>query len=107
MSFIKYPFYPDPDFDSLKVQGNNVVRSILHGGKKEHFAGNNGLGQSAPGYQTPTPEATIAGVRTTAQTFTRSAGTWAVDALIDQYVFSYVNGVDDEGICQKTEKRPK
>ena len=33
----------------------------------------------------------IAGTRTSDTIFTRTAGTWAVDALIDQYVFSYVN----------------
>ena len=33
----------------------------------------------------------IAGTRTNDTTFTRTAGTWIVDALIDQYVFSYVN----------------
>ena len=33
----------------------------------------------------------IAGTRTSDTIFTRTAGTWIVDALIDQYVFSYVN----------------
>ncbi len=33
----------------------------------------------------------IAGTRTSGTIFTRTAGTWIVDALIDQYVFSYVN----------------
>jgi len=33
----------------------------------------------------------IAGARTSDTIFTRTAGTWIVDALIDQYVFSYVN----------------
>ena len=33
----------------------------------------------------------IAGTRTSDTIFTRTTGTWIVDALIDQYVFSYVN----------------
>jgi len=33
----------------------------------------------------------ITGTRTSDTIFTRTAGTWVVDALIDQYVFSYVN----------------
>lgn len=33
----------------------------------------------------------IAGTRTNDTTFTRTAGTWTADALIDQYVFSYVD----------------
>jgi len=101
MSIIKYPYYPNPDFDSLKVQGNNAIRSIVHGGKRERFAGNNSSGQSAPGYSKITPEAAIAGTRTTAQTFTRDADTWVVDALVGQYVYSYVNGDIDLGIWLK------
>lgn len=33
----------------------------------------------------------IAGTRTSDTVFTRTAGTWSVDSLIGQYVFSYVN----------------
>ena len=39
----------------------------------------------------------IAGTRSDDTTFTRGAGTWIVDALIDQYVFSYVNTDDTTG----------
>ena len=39
----------------------------------------------------------IAGTRTSDTIFTRTAGTWAVDSLIGQYLFSYVSGVPTVG----------
>ena len=84
--------------ESLEVQSNNVVNSILHGGKREHFAGNNGLGQSQPAYVDYAPEATIAGTRTSDVIFTRTADTWTVDALIGQWCYSYAAADPDAGI---------
>ena len=39
----------------------------------------------------------IAGTRSTGTIFTRTAGTWTVDALIGQYVFSYVDSAPTVG----------
>jgi hypothetical protein len=43
----------------------------------------------------------ITGTRTNDTTFTRTAGAWIVDALIDQYVFSYVDTVPATGTWLK------
>ena len=75
----------------LKVQSNNIVNSILHGGKIEHFAGNNGIGQSQPAFVNYAPETAVTGTRTSDTIFTRTADTWVAGILVGQYCFSYVN----------------
>ena len=75
----------------------NPFMSLSHGGRKENFAGNNGLGQSARAFCIPEQSAEIAGTRTSDVVFTRSAGEWTVDALIGQYAFSYASGTPGTG----------
>lgn len=86
------------NFNQLKVQGNNIITSISHGGKKEHFAGNNGMGQSQPAYVDYEPEAAVTGSRDSDTQFTGPTGAWVTDALIGQYCYSYVNGSEEDGI---------
>jgi streptogramin lyase len=45
----------------------------------------------------PPSSSAIAGTRTSATVFTRSAGTWTVDALIGQWAFSHASGTVDTG----------
>ena len=75
----------------------NPLIQNLHKGRTGIFAGNNGLGQSAQVFATPEESAEIAGTRTSATIFTRTAGTWAVDALIGQFAFSYAEGTPATG----------
>ena len=78
-----------PAFAGLTIAGNEPIRSIVHGGVAAIHAGNNGLGQSRPPVSKITQSDAIAGTRTSASLFTRTAGTWTIEALNDQYAFFY------------------
>ena len=75
----------------------NPLISNLHKGRRQIFAGNNGLGQSAQVFATPVQSDEIAGTRTSDIVFTRTAGEWTEDALIGQYAFSYAEGTPSAG----------
>ena len=57
----------------LSFVGNEPFRSVIHGGVATIHAGNNGLGQSRPPVSKITQSAAIAGTRTSASLFTRTA----------------------------------
>ena len=74
---------------------NRVVSSILHGGKKELFAG---VDSGRPATFMRGPSVAVTGTRTSDTVFTRSAGVWIEDILIGQYAFSYVAADWDWGV---------
>jgi streptogramin lyase len=75
--------------DDVTIQGNSIIHTPLHTGRRQLFAGNTGLGQSFPAKTKHAMSAVIPGTRTSAVLFTRTAGTWAVDALIGQWAYFY------------------
>ena len=83
---------------SLVVGPNRPLIQVVHGGKRAISAGNTGLGQGRPPFSKVAQSSEITGTRTSDTVFTRSAGTWVVDALIGQYVFSYASGSPATGV---------
>ncbi len=61
------------------------------------FANHSYIANGADGLLKCTISDAIAGTRTSPTIFTRTAGTWTVDSLIGQYVFSYVSSAPTVG----------
>ena len=85
----------------VTVHGNNIVTTPVHTGRKERFAGNNGLGQSFPAFVNYEQSAAIAGARTSDTLFTRTAGSWVVDGLIGQWAYFYAAASYEDGAWLK------
>jgi len=75
--------------------------ATIHTGRRESFVGNNGLSQSFPSFVKYEQSGNIAGTRTSDTIFTRTSGTWVVDALVGQFVYSHKTSVYYTGTWSK------
>jgi len=79
------------------VTGYPLLQPITDN-RRRFLENSDGLGSSAWAYNTPQQSAEITGTRTSDTVFTRNSGTWAVNALVGQYVFSFASGTPSTGV---------
>ena len=79
------------------VTGYPLIQPITSD-RRRFIENSDGIGSSAWAYNTPQQSSAITGTRTSDTIFTRSSGTWTINALVGQYVFSFATGVPATGV---------